>query len=155
MNTAHAHAHAVEPSPDPHELVPVALIALEVGADVNQLAGRHADEVIHDDLGLRCMPAATASRLIREHRATRDAWAATQRQQDERRRQARAARPKVIARSGPTAQDLEEMGFDSPVAAMLAVARDEARKAGPVSPAREFLMSLGVPRRDVVTKETE
>ena len=156
MNTATAHAHAPEHLVDLAELVPLSLVAPEIGVDVDKLAAKLGAEVVLDSIGLRCCSASAAADVIAEHRTTRDAWAETQRREAERFRQAGAARPKVIARPGPTAEQLEQMGLgDSPVAALLAVARDEARKAGPVSPAREFLMSLGVPRRDVVTKETE
>ena len=77
------------------ELVPVVLLAGELGESVQTLADRLRDELERDDLGFRCVSAATAQRLI----AHRDDWAAEfKRRQAEwqrRHKEADAKRPKI------------------------------------------------------------
>ena len=67
-------------------LIPVAIVAGEVGADTDELAARLGNAVTLDAIGVRCIPADTAVDLITDHRA------ALQAERDRKAAQREAAR---------------------------------------------------------------
>jgi hypothetical protein len=123
----------VEPvSGEPVELVPLGLVADELAMSRGEFEYRHAADVVRDDIGLRCVPAAVARRIITE----RDEGEA-RRLEDIRRRDAEAEaqwRPPVgiPAVDGLSAVETVLAGADAP----------EWKR---VSPGREWLDSIGSP----------
>ena len=77
-------------------LIPISVLALDVGATGAELARRLADEVLVDDVGRLCVDRDTARALIAEHQARVAASAAAQRDRDQ------AYRDAIAAQSQPT-----------------------------------------------------
>lgn len=114
---------------DRPDLVPIALIALEIGGSVDRLVRRFGAEVVVDDVGMRAVPAETARRFFAE-RAEREARIA----------EANAQRPKasVPVPAGVPAVEGAQTGFESLVA-----------QPGYTTPAEEF----GRPRPNLLDEE--
>lgn len=70
----------------PPHLVPVTLVAGEIGADANALAAKLGDSVVLDGIGLRCLTVDLARAVIADHRG------AVQAQRDQRRAAEAASR---------------------------------------------------------------
>ena len=79
-------------------LIPISVLALDVGATGAELARRLADEVLVDDVGRLCVDRDTARALIAEHQARVAASAAAQRDRDQAYRDAIAAQSATHSR---------------------------------------------------------
>lgn len=75
----------MNPQPNP-QLVPLTLVAAEIGGDANALAAKIGDAIVLDGIGLRCLTADRARTVIADHRA------AVQAQRDQRRAEVAEAR---------------------------------------------------------------
>jgi hypothetical protein len=111
-----------QPTVPPSDLVPISLIAPELGEQLETLAERLAPNVVTDDIGLRCVAADVARRLISEHRARQAAVAE---------RMAAAFEALVVAES----QRRRPLGIPVPLGASsdvtaLEVMKSEARYEG-------------------------
>jgi hypothetical protein len=84
-------------------LVPVSIVASEVGVDSDTLAARHAADVITDVIGVRCLPTDLAQRLVADHRAAvqaqRARWAAQEAERRLKPDRAMQLRQRLRARS--------------------------------------------------------
>ena len=56
---------------DPAELVPLGLLALELGEQPDTLAHRLGGDVVRDDVGLRAVPVGVAKRCVGRPRRSR------------------------------------------------------------------------------------
>ncbi|MBB2990264.1 hypothetical protein FHR72_001732 [Mycolicibacterium iranicum] len=73
-------------NPQPPQLVPLMLVAHEIGGDANALAAKLGDTVVLDGIGIRCLTADLAREVIADHRA------AVAAERDRRRAEAAEAR---------------------------------------------------------------
>jgi hypothetical protein len=64
-------------------LIPVTHVALEIGADADQLADQLAAQTLTDDIGRVCLDKDTARRVIADHQAAQAAAAAAQHEREE------------------------------------------------------------------------
>jgi len=111
------------------ELVPIGLIAAEIGEPLDELARRLGVAVTYDDVGLRCVAVATARTVISEHREHQLVAAATSaRNQKVTEELAERHRPRVW--SAPSATALAELGYATPQEWMAASMAAEVETAG-------------------------
>ncbi len=109
--------------------MPIGLIAAEIGESFDDLARRLGDDVICDDVGLRCVAVATARTVISEHREHQLVAAATvARNQKVTEELAERHRPRVW--SAPSATALAELGYASPQEWLAASMAAEVEAAG-------------------------
>ena len=103
--------------PAPVELVPLGLVADELGTSRAEIAYRHAADVVVDDIGLRCLPADVVKRLVADRDAA-ERW----RVEDMRRRAEQEAENPPAAPRGLPASEVPE-GLNP---ALFIMARDGA-----------------------------
>ncbi len=121
MNTDNSHN-------DTAELVPLALLAAELGEPLDELAGRLADDVTFDDIGLSAVAVDVARNVIAEHRERLlVAAATTARNQENTEELAEQYRPRL---SAPSAVELAEAGYATPQEWMAAQMAAEVKAAG-------------------------
>jgi len=114
---------------DPVELVPIGLIAAEIGLPLDELARRLADDVTFDDIGLSAVAVDVARTVIVEHRERQlIAAATTGRNQEVTEELAEQYRPRLSM--APSATALAELGYSSPQEYMAAQMAAEVEAAG-------------------------
>jgi hypothetical protein len=121
------------------ELVPLALLAGELGEPIDELARRLGDDVVRDDLGLRAVPGDVATsaivardELVAEHRRTAERNEATTAAIADQHRSASGGVPAIEGLSA----------FET----MMTNADDKELKSGRVSVHQEFLDGIGRPQ---------
>ncbi|HSJ34189.1 MAG TPA: hypothetical protein VLB85_03970 [Acidimicrobiia bacterium] len=122
------------------DLVPLAVIAVEVGQSVDKIGHRFAVAVVTDDIGLRAVPADAARRFFTE----RADWKARHEEQARRRAEEMASKKPVLPAGAPTQEGL------TAVEALMAA---EAATGTYSTPKSEFGPGWGNPTQELMDEQ--